>query len=273
MADGKILLLNGDWTADIWRRQPIRVPATLDVESFLDQRPMPSIWPEDEEFNAYLGEDDEAMRRMWVMVLLRHPERDVVLQCLRSPYLESVVWHTVTVADLLVDSPVAAEAAEAVWRMDDTGVHEVLNAVLSRGLVPSGHSRAQAERAIRLLRSACPHDRRGFFEQEIADEAEQTALRLVELVAADQRAYGGLSEQDQEHWLDLDYVDRLVRDGSPPDGLVHRVEIRAIGHRLNRQGGLPLMQSVAERAGSLSERRMAQRRLNAHWDGIGEWLA
>jgi hypothetical protein len=267
------LLLSGDWTGDIWDRKPIRVPAALDVGSFLDQSPMPSLWPDDEAFNDYAGGDDEALRRMWIMALLHHPERDVVVQTLRSPHLESVFAHTVPVADLVVGSRVAEEAAEAVWRMDDEGVTEVLNVVLSRGLVPSGHSRAQADRAIELLRSACPEDRLAFFEAETVDENERTARRLVDLVAADQRVYGRLGEADRERWQDIGYVDRLVRDGSPPDDFAHRVEIRSIGHRLNREGGLSLMQAVAARAGQLSDRRMAERRLNAHWDGIGQWMA
>lgn len=144
------LLLSGAWTADIWDRKPIRVPAVVDVDSFLDQSPMPSLWPDDAEFNDYAGGDDESLRRMWVMALLHHPDRDAVVRTLRSPHLEDVTPHAVTVADLVIDSPVAEEAAEAVWRMTDDGVTVVLNVVLNRGIVSSGHSPPR-----RTARSSC----------------------------------------------------------------------------------------------------------------------
>ncbi|WP_021594229.1 MULTISPECIES: hypothetical protein [Actinomadura] len=267
------LLLSGAWTADIWDRKPIRVPAVVDVGSFLDQSPMPSLWPDDAEFNDYAGGDDESLRRMWVMALLHHPDRDVVVQTLRSPHLEDVTPHAVTVADLVIDSPVAEEAAGAVWQMTDDGVTVVLNVVLNRGIVSSGHSPAQANRAIELLRATCPEDRLAFFEAEAVGEDERTARRLVDLVAAAQRAYKGLGEEDRERWHDLRYVDGLLDGGTPPEGLAERVEIRAIGHRLNAEGGFALMRSVAARAGELSDRRMAERMLNMYWDSIGEWMA
>lgn len=273
-ADGT-LLVDGDWTRHIWRRQPVRVPATLDVAEFLDRSPVPSIWPDDAEFNEYFGGDDEAMRRCWVLVLLNHPEDDVVAQCLRSPHLESVSLHTVPVADLLVGPRVAEEAAAAVWRMDDYGVHQVFNVLLSRGLEPSDHTQAQTDRAIALLRAACPEDRLALFQEEAGDEDEheRTAHRLVELTSAAERAYGALGAEDRERWHTVRYVDGLVGRGTPPEGFAERVEIRAIGHRLNSEGGFALMRSVAVRAGQLSDRRMAERRLNHHWDEIGEWMA
>ncbi|TDD82171.1 hypothetical protein E1293_17130 [Actinomadura darangshiensis] len=269
-----MLLLSGDWTADIWDRKPIRVPAAPDVGTFLGQRPMPSLWPDDREFNDFYADGgDEVLRRLWIMALFHHPERDVVVQTLRSPHLESVSVHAVPVADLVIDSPVAEEAAEAVWRMTDDAVTVVLNVVLNRGLVASGHSPAQADRAIELLRSTCPADRLAFFEAEAVDEFERTAQRLVELTSAAERGYGGLGAEERERWHRLAYVDGLIDGGPPPEGFAERVEIRAIGHRLNEEGGFPLMRSVAERAGQLSDRRMAERRLNMHWNHIGEWMS
>ncbi|NSC25665.1 hypothetical protein FM076_32750 [Streptomyces albus subsp. chlorinus] len=162
------MLLTGDWTGEFWEEHhPIRVPATLDVDAFLDQSPVASLWPDDEGFNDFAGGNEEFLRRGWITALLHHPERDVVVQALRSRHLESVVVHMAFVADLLIDSAVAEEAAEAVWRMDDYGVTLVLNVVLKRALFPSQHSRPQADRAIELLRSACPESRRAFFETEI----------------------------------------------------------------------------------------------------------
>jgi hypothetical protein len=160
-------VLDGDWTTDIYSRRPIRVAAVLDVDEFLEQRPLPSIWPDYEEFNSYVGGHDGFMRQLWIVVLLHHPNLDVRAQCLRSPYLESNTLHASVVADLLIDPQVAEAAAEAVWRMDDRSIRVVLTVVLSRGMTPSGISPEQANRAIELLRSTCPQQQRAFLEGEI----------------------------------------------------------------------------------------------------------
>jgi hypothetical protein len=49
------------------------------------------------------------------------------------------------------------------------------------------------------------------------------------------------------------------------------VEIRTIGHRLNEEGGLPLMRQVAEPAGAVGHGRLTVRSIEADWDGIGDW--
>lgn len=161
--------LTGEWTGDIWEVRPIRVPATLDVDAFLEQRPVPPVFPDDEVFVARIGGDDGIMRRLWLMALLHHPDPDVVLGCLRSPYLESSLPHAVVVADLLIESRVPYAAAEAVWGMDDNGVHTVLTVVLGRGAVPGSHTRQQEQRALEVLRYTCPEHRRAFFEADIRD--------------------------------------------------------------------------------------------------------
>jgi hypothetical protein len=160
------LVLTGDWTADIWDGRPIRIPAALDVDAFLAQRPVPPIYPDDEEFLAYAA-GDEGMRRLWVVVLLHHPDPEIVAAVLRSPHLGDVFGHSVTVADLLLEWRVPDAAAEAVWRMSDEAVHAVLTVVLNRGAVPGWHSRQQETRALDLLRATCPEDRRAFFESDV----------------------------------------------------------------------------------------------------------
>jgi hypothetical protein len=160
------IVLTGDWTNDIWDGSPIRVPATLDADAFLSQRPVPPIYPGDAGFLSYAA-GDEGMRRLWVIVLLHHPDPDVVAAVLRSKYLGNVVGHSVTLADLLLDGRATDAAAEAVWRMSDEAVHAVLNVVLNRGAVPGWHSPQQGVRALAVLRSTCPADRRAFLEADI----------------------------------------------------------------------------------------------------------
>jgi hypothetical protein len=173
LADAGYLVLDGDWSRDIYSRRPVRVAAALDVDQFLEQRPMPSIWPDYEEFNSYVGGNDEFMCYLRVIVLLHHPNLDVRAQCLRLPHLKSNTEHAVVLAGLLIDPQVADMAAEAIWRMNDDGVHVVLNVLLSRGIVPSGYPRQQANHAIEILRSTCPQPRRPFLEREIlADDRE-----------------------------------------------------------------------------------------------------
>lgn len=163
------VILSGAWTGDMWDVRPVRVPAELDVGAFLQQDPLPSIWPNDPDFNAAMG-DRETMRRLWIMVFLHHPKREVVVQCLQSPYLDNSPFHAVLTADLVVTSDVRQQAAEAVWRLDDKGVHTVLNVILDRAMMPSGHSPQQSERALDLLRATCPEARRDFLEKNIREE-------------------------------------------------------------------------------------------------------
>jgi hypothetical protein len=160
------IVLTGDWTNDIWDGSPIRVPATLDVDAFLAQRPVPPIYPGDADFLSYAA-GDKGMRRLWVMVLLHHPDPEVVAAVLRSKHLGNVVGHSVTVADLLLEGRAADAAAEAVWGMNDDAVHTVLNVILNRGAVAGWHSPQQGVRALALLRSTCPADRRAFLEADI----------------------------------------------------------------------------------------------------------
>lgn len=272
-ADTRYVVLDGEWTAMIFDRWPIRVASALEVDKLLEQRPVPSIWPDSEEFNSYVGGRDELMRQLWIAVLLRHPNPDVRAQSLRSSYVESNPFHAEVVANLLIDPQVADEAASAVWRMDDNGVRVVLNVVLSRGSVPSGYPPEQRRRAIELLRSTCPQRRTALLERELlGDDHEQAAARLVALAERERHRARTLSDEQQRRRWDQEHLDELVHSGGTSvEWLAGVVEIRAVGHRLNAEGGLSLMQEVARRAGELSEQRMAERYIDRLWDGIGEW--
>ena len=105
-------------------------------------------------------------------------------------------------------------------------------------------------------------------------EYEQVARRLAALMEVTDEQFGRLSPQLKEWWWDEPRIDAFVRGDEPtPDGLTDRVEARAIGHRLDREGGITLMQQVAERAHVLSRRSDAIEEINASWDSIGGWLA
>ncbi|GAB3884686.1 hypothetical protein GCM10029964_046090 [Kibdelosporangium lantanae] len=162
----KDVVLRGEWTGGLWDIRPITVPASVDVAEFLAAVPVPPIWPGDEVFARAMGPDDN-MRRLWIVVFLHHPADDVVAQALASPYLDSSLLHSVTVADLLVEGRVPDNAAAAVWRLDDRGVAQVLTVVLNRGAAPSGHSPAAAQRALERLRRTCPPDRREYLESQV----------------------------------------------------------------------------------------------------------
>jgi hypothetical protein len=73
---------------------------------------------------------------------------------------------------------------------------------------------------------------------------------------------------------DFGYLDAVVRgETDAPGWLQGMVEIRAIGHQLNDQGGKPLMRSVAERASVVGRSRVVLALINSDWDGIGEWMS
>ncbi|AJE84190.1 hypothetical protein SLNWT_3814 [Streptomyces albus] len=266
-------VIGEEWASRVWDHRPIRVPAVLDVEDFLRQEPMPSLFPADPDFQEYAS-GDEHLRDLWLLALLGHPDPAVIVQCLRSPRLEGS--HANHVVDLLLDDRVAREAAGALWRVGaDDDLRTVVTVVLSRGFVPSGYTPVQARRATRLLRETCPPERRDFLEAELLGEGhEKTAVELVRLVETAYGRYDRLDEEQRNQWHDRKGLDELVRRGGevPPE-LAELAEIRAIGHRLNAAGGITLMQDVAQRAGELSPHRMAERHLNAMWDRIGEWQA
>ncbi|MEU0965853.1 hypothetical protein ABZ357_10645 [Streptomyces sp. NPDC005917] len=112
-------------------------------------------------------------------------------------------------------------------------------------------------------------------EQDAArlpDPYEAVAARLAGLSEADNAAFNRLTEKQQSRSRDKAYLDRLVRGEEPvADWLRTIVEIRLIGHRLNEEGGMPLMVQVCERAGAVSRDRATRRSIEADWDQIGRW--
>ncbi|GAA4035831.1 hypothetical protein GCM10022247_71830 [Allokutzneria multivorans] len=160
------MVLTGEWTAEIWSREPITVPAVVDVKSLLARRPVPSILPDNDEFTAAFDGDDEGMAVFWLLALLHHPDRDVVAQCLRSGELSWV--HAEDVAHHLADPDLVEAATEGAWSLSDTGLRVLVNVLLSRGTVPSGFPKSKADEVITRLRATCPPEREECFEAELA---------------------------------------------------------------------------------------------------------
>ena len=84
--------------------------------------------------------------------------------------------------------------------------------------------------------------------------------------------FSALSERDKTLWLDTARIDEFVTGVRPtPPRFAGRVEVRSIGHRLNEEGGKPLMRQVAERATVLTGRRPLLRQIDLEWNRIGDW--
>ena len=100
---------------------------------------------------------------------------------------------------------------------------------------------------------------------------ESIAARLAEVAPDCIAAYASLEVDQRKLSVDDRHLDALVRSGKQPEEwLRDPVEIRAIGHRLNRDGGAGLMRAVLERSQTLSRWRI-EREIDARWDGIGDW--
>jgi hypothetical protein len=101
---------------------------------------------------------------------------------------------------------------------------------------------------------------------------ESMAERVAELAVADHRAYLALTDEQRKQWHDRQYLDHLASRGEQPEEhLRAAVELRAIGHQLDKGGGINLMIAVAERADVLAGANIL-RHIETCWDGIGDWM-
>lgn len=102
---------------------------------------------------------------------------------------------------------------------------------------------------------------------------DRLARILVTLVNVHDRWCGRLTAEQRRQLIDTRHLDALLFGDKPVEEWIHgQVELRAIGHQLDRDGGNDLMQKVAKRASELSETPVLGI-INATWDGIGNWLA
>src|SRR5262249_4065064 len=101
---------------------------------------------------------------------------------------------------------------------------------------------------------------------------DRLARRLVALVDIHTRWSGRLTAEQRDLIFNARHLDALLSGDKPIEEWIrYQVEIRAIGHRLNQDGGMDLMQKVAYRASALSQ-VPALRIIEVTWDGIGDWL-
>lgn len=100
----------------------------------------------------------------------------------------------------------------------------------------------------------------------------QIARRIAELVDANQVHYGELTEEQKAQITDWRHLDAVISSGESPPGWVSRaVELRSIGHQLNRKGGIRLMRETATQADRLSTYHVVLEVIDLFWDRIGDW--
>jgi hypothetical protein len=121
------------WAGELWSQQPVYAPRRVDVGAFLQQRPMPYVWPNDVRYHDFVdsseGDSTEWLVKSWLYVFLHHPDKAVVINALRQPQLNASILHSVAIADLIMfhpDPAVREEAVHAVWRLDDAEVRRVV---------------------------------------------------------------------------------------------------------------------------------------------------
>ncbi|MFE2489469.1 hypothetical protein [Streptomyces mirabilis] len=106
----------------------------------------------------------------------------------------------------------------------------------------------------------------------IEQQRAQIARRIAELVDANQVHYGELTEEQQSRFTDWHHLDAVISSGeAPPDWISRAVELRSIGHQLNREGGTRLMQETAAQADRLSKCHTVLGVIVLFWDSIGDW--
>ncbi|MFB7270721.1 hypothetical protein [Streptomyces sp. NPDC056244] len=100
----------------------------------------------------------------------------------------------------------------------------------------------------------------------------QIAHRIAELVDANQVHYRELTEEQKSRFTDWRHLDAVISSGeAPPDWISRAVELRSIGHQLNRVGGTRLMQETAAQADRLSNYHAVLGVIVLFWDSIGDW--
>lgn len=105
---------------------------------------------------------------------------------------------------------------------------------------------------------------------ELLQRTDETIGRLAELMASANARSSGLTREQKSRSADTRELDRLVLSGEPPEEYLRdAVEIRRIGHLLDKEGGDVWMMIVASRA--IDVRHISLSQISTCWDGIGGW--
>lgn len=106
------------------------------------------------------------------------------------------------------------------------------------------------------------------------EEVDGYAQRLLTLLIEGERWESRLTREQQRLWLKGPHLEEVLRSGRPADEWIHsQVEIRRLGHELDRKGGKTLMREVAKLASALCQTPGALDVVARVWDGIGSWEA
>jgi hypothetical protein len=118
--------------------------------------------------------------------------------------------------------------------------------------------------------SASPSGQAAYSGSE--QQRAQIARRIAELVDATQVHYGELTGEQKAQATDWHQLDAIISSGeSPPGWISPPVELRSIGHQLNREGGIRLMRETAAQADRLSTYHHVLGVIDLFWDRIGDW--
>jgi hypothetical protein len=179
--------ISGDWMTMFWNRRPIEVYTRPDsVVTFFNQNNLPYLWPDDIRYRNDVNSRDNPqnyLRLQWIIAYLHHPQPGVIIKTLQTnipPDILETAGMTDALADLLVhpDIKVCNEAAEVSWRRSDASLKSLFRILSSQGLVASGISSEEGERAVRILRDFCPSERMQLFEQLALDSFGPTIAGL-----------------------------------------------------------------------------------------------
>jgi hypothetical protein len=192
-------------------------------------------------------------------------------------------------ADLARDAASPGYIAFTVAAMADHACGQLLSLIDRPGMsfgsgmayrvwrtVRDGQGQLAVVRSHEVIRSQPSGDQSSATENRSASmDDERTAHRLTELVAAHERLYELTRDKRLiKEAMDGRHLDSVLSSGTAAEGWISAaVEIRAIGHRLNREGSKRRMQAVAERAAELRKAGDILRLIEVFWDRIGDWRA
>jgi hypothetical protein len=221
-----------------------------------------------------------------------HKEYEDVRQTWREASLDVLsgsAFSELLKADLTRDAAAPGYLAFTVTPMPDHACGQLVSLVDQPGTsfgtgmayrvwrtVRDGQGQLAVVRSHQPIRSRPSRDRPEEAEDRHAPvDDESTARRLTELVAAHERLYELTRDKRLiSDAMDGRHLDSVLSSDTAREGWISAAaEIRAIGHRLNREGGKPRMQTVAQRAGELRRTGDTVRLIEVFWDRIGDWRA